>query len=110
VKKIVFFTLILLVIIVVLDYTENIAPFFTEYTSGFSYKKLASLKKSLPVKNVREILGEPFLKADNNINCDYYSKPKEVFGLTNFFGWKSIRICYDNNEKLLDIGQNVFFN
>lgn len=80
----------------------------TEYTQGFSYAKLNVIKVGVTENRVLNLLGEPLYGYKEHDDCWYYSRAKSSW--SDFIGWEAITVCFDNNHKVKDVGDNIFFN
>jgi len=107
-KSIIFLCVLILILGLFLVYKGYAASFFTEYPAGFSKEKFLKIEKGMDVNDVHYYLGAPFLNSTPGLKCDWYSKGRGK--LTDYFGWVSVRVCYDEKEKVQEKVRNVFFN
>ncbi len=111
-KKIIIVFIFLALIIGFGVLSHLLAPILTTYTSEFSYEKFNNIKNGTPQEDVRKILGKPFAEANfdktKGIACDWYSKTNNDW--SDIFGWISVRVCYDQTERVSGKGQDIFVN
>lgn len=51
-----------------------------------------------PQEAVRQLLGKPFSKSNENVACDWFSKSDGSWN--DFLGWDSVYVCYDKDHKV----------
>ena len=99
---------LLLIFTFVFSGQELLSPLSTTYSQEFSLEKFYKTQTGMLYKDVRKILGKPFIAADNKMSCDSYSRPNSQ--LSDFLGWVSVKVCYNNEGKVNSTSRNVFFN
>jgi hypothetical protein len=99
-------------ILTFLSSQELFSPLFTEYPKEFTYNKFSAVSVGQKMLDVHTLLGLPFSDSSNQLACDSYSRPKSwgSFGITDYTGWISIKICYDTDGLVTDTVKNTFYN
>lgn len=104
------FILFFVIISLLLLLTRSFPDLNTVYMQDFSYEKFNKIQVGMDKNQVRNILGEPFRVWRPGNECWTYSKygkPGEL-GLGDFFGWRSVQVCFGGNE-LVNSMPNVVF-
>ena len=96
-----------------LSYAGLFPTLFTEYSEEFTYKKFSTIFVGQKIQDVHSILGQPFTDMSDQLSCDWYSRPNTFWGglgVTDYSGWVSVKVCYDENSSVNDTAQNTFFD
>jgi outer membrane protein assembly factor BamE (lipoprotein component of BamABCDE complex) len=93
--------------------SEFVSDFNTDYTSGFSYAKFNAIKIGMTKYQVHQVLGNPFIVFHSYHECFAYSRKKPSRSSIppwDDFAWISVKVCFDERDKVVSTPRHIFWN